>query len=435
MPQGLYPVLVTLALLLVPGVAAAKVRALVVGVSTYTSADLAGAALPGTAADAGDVAAIVAGGDAEVTLLTGREARAAAIRVALQRLVASARPGDRAVIFLAGHGVQAPARGHDEPDGLDEWFLAADAGRWDARLRALPGAIRDDELGEAISAIRARGADLWLIVDACSGGGLARGGAGVPRQIDPGLLGLPGVSRGARLDQGGMVDLPALPGAGRLVMFQAARPGAIAWERTLPDATGARRRGLFTWALIRAWREIGVHGSFADLAAAAERERVTAGPPGGPALVTGDITQPVLFAGTARDLLAVTQAAAPLAASLRIGIGRAGARCPGTPPTALAAIGEGPVVVRGCHTIAVEVTSLTGAQRITAWYRDAAGDTVALTGVTAHPITPTEPDIMSFVVSPRDPQTGSRLPTGREYLILLSEDGTEGRVVPFDTGE
>lgn len=442
MPQASFRLLIALvvgvAALMIPFRADARVRALVVGVSRYDRADLVDMALPGAAVDAAQIAAELRRRDAAVTLLTGGAAHAAAIEAALTALASASTRGDRVVIYLAGHAVQAPARGRDEADGLDEWFLAADAGNWNAGTRSLPGAIRDKAIGEAIAAARARGADVWLIVDACSAGGLARGGGtgAVARRIDPRLLGIPGTTRGGIPDTGGLVDVTTVPGGGRLVAFQAARPGEPAWERTLADDAGTRtRRGLFTWALLRAWRSVGAGGSFADLAVATERERIGAGPPGGAALIEGDIVQPVLFAGSARDLLTVARTADRLAIDVKLGVGASARTCPGPQPAKVAPIGDAPVIVRGCRGIAVELTSVGVTQNVIAWYRDARGDMVALTGAMPRRVSPGEPMLFSFIVSNRDPATRARLPSGREQLILLNEDGTRARIVEFETGD
>ncbi len=435
--QQAVPKLILLACaLMVTHPAAARVRALVVGVSQYDRVDLADAALPGAATDATAVADRLRGHGGDVTLLTGSAARASAITQALSGLVATSRPGDRVVIYLAGHGVQAPARGNDEPDGLDEWFVGADAGSWNARRHDLIGAIRDKAIGEAVGTVRARGADVWLIVDACSGGGLSRSAGGVARQMSPARLGITGIVRGGGIDRSGLVDTRAAAGSGRLVLFQAAAPGEIAWERTLADEQGHRaRRGLFTWAFLRAWRSIGTDASFAGLAAALERERLAVGPPGGPALTTGDLAQPVLFAGAARDLLAIARAAAPLTAEVRMGIGASGRTCPGTAPVDTWVVGDAVIRISGCRAIAMEVVTAGKADTIVAWYRDAGGEMIALTGAVPQRLATDTPVRFDFVVSDHDPATGARLPTGREQVILLSEDGARGRVVEFDTGE
>lgn len=94
-----------------------------------------------------------------------------------RRLREKARPGDHVVVLLAGHGSQQPADpdpADEEPDGLDEIFLAADATGWDRASSRVTNAIVDDEIRQWIGAIRNTGAVVWLIVDACHAGTMSR---------------------------------------------------------------------------------------------------------------------------------------------------------------------------------------------------------------------------------------------------------------------
>src|SRR5438034_581909 len=151
MPQALFRTL--LLFLAAAGVAApaqARLTGVAIGVSRYADVRLARAALPGAAVDAEAVDAA-----------------------------------------LKAHGAAA-----------GEMFLGADAAPWNAATHSLPGALKDDEFGGWIDQLRAKGASVWFVVDACNGGGLARGGAqdASARVLDPALLGLPSVLRGGRSD-------------------------------------------------------------------------------------------------------------------------------------------------------------------------------------------------------------------------------------------
>jgi uncharacterized caspase-like protein len=109
----------------------------------------------------------------------------AAVRQGFADLAAAARPGEQIVVQISGHGMQQPeARPGNEPDGLDEVFLPLDA-----RFREGPGATRmglpllddvltDDEIGAALAAIRAKGADVLFIADFCHSGDSTRGTTG-----------------------------------------------------------------------------------------------------------------------------------------------------------------------------------------------------------------------------------------------------------------
>jgi hypothetical protein len=88
-------------------------------------------------------------------------------------------PGDQVFILLGGHGSQVKDDNpsdptDDEPDGLDEVFLPEDV---TARNPSAAGvrAIRDDQIGRWLDAIRARGAFVFYIADTCHSGSGTRG--------------------------------------------------------------------------------------------------------------------------------------------------------------------------------------------------------------------------------------------------------------------
>ncbi len=259
-------------------------RALLIGVGDYPG-------LPARlrlTASAGDAArmrgALIAAGlpAAAIRVMSDREGARptrAAVLAALRGLAARARPGEEVLIYFSGHGAQAPARHPErEPDGLEELYLMADAARWDGSVRRVPGAIADFELEAAIDAIRARGADVWFIADACHAAGLTRGAAAVGRvkSVSEADLGIPA----AAALRGGVRDpwplrVPVRRGA--FAGFYAAAPGELAVERMLPpgepDATPS---SVFTFALARALEE-GRTRSLRDLAEAASDEAAALG--------------------------------------------------------------------------------------------------------------------------------------------------------------
>lgn len=100
----------------------------------------------------------------------GNGAKAASRKEILQALAEAAEKamtGDQVVVYLSGHGGQtADNKALSEADGLDELFLAFG-----------PQAISDDEIGEALDRIRAKGADVLFIGDFCHAGDSVRGEA------------------------------------------------------------------------------------------------------------------------------------------------------------------------------------------------------------------------------------------------------------------
>jgi hypothetical protein len=443
MRQAIFRALVTGCALLFAASASARLSGVAIGVSDYADPALSRAALPGAALDAETMrAALLARGAAadDIALLTGKAATAAAIRAAIERLVHEAAAGDRIVVYLSGHGAQVPAQPGDlgEPDGKDEVLLATDTGQWDEARGTLPGAITDNEFGGWIDALRARGASVWFVVDACSGGGLQRGGEGASaRVLDPALLRLPPPYRGGRADPSGLADASPMSAGGKLVTFYAAPAGGIAWERPLADGAAAPvRRGVFTWSLLRALASLPADANFLTLAGAADRERRALGPPGGPALVGGDLDRPALFAGDGVNLLDHARAAPAAPVALRLAVGPDGATCGGDPdPAALAPVGAAPLRIAGCRRILVDLQSASATTlTLRPWYRDAAGGYVALAGASGVSVPPGRDARFGFTVTDRDPDTGAPLPAGAEYLLLLADDGG-ALVVPLATGK
>lgn len=105
-----------------------------------------------------------------------------AIEREFRRLADRVREGDEVVILLAGHGTQQPDddpndRSDYEPDGLDEVFCPVDIEAVDAQSddQVVPNGITDDQLGEWLKVIAARGANVWILIDACHSGTMTRG--------------------------------------------------------------------------------------------------------------------------------------------------------------------------------------------------------------------------------------------------------------------
>lgn len=233
----------------------------------------------------------------------------AAILARISQLAPRLGPEDRLLLYFAGHGAQAPARGShsvSEPDGLDELFLPRDVRAWDGSVREVPNALRDDEIGSALQQLSSRGALIWAVMDSCHAGSMLRtadedhlGTRPRWRGVSPAQLGAPlRKSLAAR-------PLPswsthALP---RVVAFLAAAPdqrtaeevpeptallfpqgrasGAVASQRgagqtpspsigTRSSGPSAQHRGVFTLALEQALLEH-PKANFAELFAAIER--------------------------------------------------------------------------------------------------------------------------------------------------------------------
>jgi uncharacterized caspase-like protein len=180
---------------------------------------------------------------------------------AFQRLAEVAGPEDQVVIFLAGHGSQQPANddpGNLEPDGLDEIFLPSDVVGWNGEIGQVENAIIDDEIHAWVMAMRAKGAFVWVIVDACHAGTMTRGAPSDQereRFVPPGELvpeealaaasqraALRTSTRGEATAPKSVLDLPTTTGG--LVATYAAQADELAPEIPKPP------HGLFTYTLV-----------------------------------------------------------------------------------------------------------------------------------------------------------------------------------------
>ena len=101
---------------------------------------------------------------------------------AFEDLVRKATPDTQIVILMSGHGTQVPIPEdqknpldpkNPESDGLDEVFLPADVKSWSTL--GLGNALRDDQIGGWLNAMRDKGASVWILFDCCHSGTMTRG--------------------------------------------------------------------------------------------------------------------------------------------------------------------------------------------------------------------------------------------------------------------
>ena len=210
-----------------------------------------------------------------------------AILGAIEELVDRTGSGDRVLLYFSGHGGQRAATHPErEPDGLEEVWLAGDA-RISPDGTPSEGFIADHEIVQAVSRLLERGADVWLVVDACYAGGVTRGSTDAIVKA----LGEGAGRRGHRLrsDDAGLIgpDLisPDRTGEGRFTAFYAAGAGSLA----LASPTGS----LFTKALARAL-DSGRVASLRDLVAGTLSLDARLGPDAPRPVFEGDLDRPVL---------------------------------------------------------------------------------------------------------------------------------------------
>ena len=258
--------------------AVAENHALLIGVSNYPSLDKS-LQLEGPANDVQlmrDLLKTTGFAESHIRVLADGVAGAAAqptraaILGELDGLADAAKKGDFVYLQFGGHGTQQPSRPGKVPveaDGLDELFLPRDVGQWDGDVGSVKNALVDEELGRAISAIRAKGAFVWAVFDSCHSGNVTRGGAvrdgvrerkaspqalGVPQQaLDAARAGSLKTRGGAASGEGGALKSGAAQdGMGGFVYFYAAQSNETAPEMRLPDGAADRKPyGVFTFFL------------------------------------------------------------------------------------------------------------------------------------------------------------------------------------------
>lgn len=230
----------------------AETRALLIGVSDYD--DTAGIAdLRGPANDVRLLQDVLRGrGVSDITVLAdGVGGSAVPTRAAIlsefAELTARSASGDFVYIHFSGHGTRQADLNGDETDGLDEVFLPADITRAKAGASTIPNALVDDDIGLAVTQLRAKGVDVWLVLDAChSGSGVRAAAPGTAvRFVDPGALGVSLPQN--RVPEETIVEVQSTETGGSFVAFYSARSSELAREVNLaregePDAW----YGLFT---------------------------------------------------------------------------------------------------------------------------------------------------------------------------------------------
>lgn len=191
---------------------------------------------------------------------------AAAILKAFDALPQRVAAGDTVVIYMSGHGTQIPDDNGDEDDGLDEAFLPVDA------VPPQPGAtrfdmtnvIRDDRIGELIGALRQKDAHVWLVVDSCHSGTIARAANDEQRakEISPADFGLPAAASagpGAQKTLADQENVAAMKGS--FVAFYASQSDEMSMELAIPRGAPKDQQvwvSAFTDAMIGALERGGV---------------------------------------------------------------------------------------------------------------------------------------------------------------------------------
>ncbi len=194
----------------------------------------------------------------------------------LEKQLRQREAGSEPLVYLhfSGHGAQQPApQNSSEQDGYDEIFLPMDVKDWDFETKSVTNAITDDEIGELIEGLRATGAFVWVVFDACHSGTMTRSVSQAVsyRKLDRCALGIPNCKQAVASSTGldfnvqssdvqaknsTMNDRGSDSKAGGLVAFYAAQSNETTPELYFPstDKTDAKH-GLFTYLMMQAISE------------------------------------------------------------------------------------------------------------------------------------------------------------------------------------
>ncbi len=209
-----------------------------------------------------------------------------------QRLANTVQPGEKVVILLGGHGSKQPDSDAEnqmdhEPDGFDEIFLPSDVKGWDGDASTVENAIVDDELGSWLKKIVAKGAFVWLIMDAChSGSGIRGSEAEKSRQIPASQLVPQQVLNAAARKKSGAdtyaeTSIFSTQGPGGLVAIYAAQSHETTPERRMPiDTDGDKQRkyyGLLTYTICEILTNAGRGITYKELVQAVQARYIAMG--------------------------------------------------------------------------------------------------------------------------------------------------------------
>jgi hypothetical protein len=179
-------------------------------------------------------------------------------------LAQRAKPGDAVLILLAGHGSQQPVGADNDwiknyqPDGMDPVFCPRDVLPLEGnRSGRITNGIVDDEIGAWLRPILAKGAFVWLLVDACHSTAMIRGNGAERIRALPAARMVPQdliADAQKRAKQHAPPQPEQRPGMpDRLVALYACQASETAPEgKYPPGAENAEEHGLLSFAVARA---------------------------------------------------------------------------------------------------------------------------------------------------------------------------------------
>ncbi|MEV5689684.1 caspase family protein [Micromonospora globbae] len=242
--------------------------ALLVGIDAYRSPSVPD--LRGCGADVEEVHAYLRtrtapGVRLEARVLRDGQATRAAVIEALHSHLGRAGENDTALFWFSGHGSRAyaPEWWHEEPTAWLQTLVCADSRRGGVRD------LLDKEVSILLDTVARRAGHVAAVFDSCHSDGASREiepeEPGVQMRVVPPLRGW---SPGELLPELAGTLKPSTEPAPDHVALAACRSHERAREMDL----GGRRRGLFTWSLLRALSRLGPTATYRELLVAAQTE-------------------------------------------------------------------------------------------------------------------------------------------------------------------
>lgn len=212
-------------------------HAVLVGINSYKHVS----GLGGCINDVDDVAKLLSSSGAvpesNISKLIDASATKVAIMQAIKDILSKLKAGERAYFHFSGHGVQLPATGSEEIDGVDEVLCAYDFD-WTAET-----AIVDDELYRALLE-RPAGSEVIVTLDCCHSGDQLRDLRVRPRTLRPPAAIASELARRKGAIQG-FRKVSRSPGVSFL---SACSP----WEVAADTSFNGRANGAFSYYFLRA---------------------------------------------------------------------------------------------------------------------------------------------------------------------------------------
>ncbi|MGY3591491.1 hypothetical protein ACVIGB_008930 [Bradyrhizobium sp. USDA 4341] len=187
----------------------------------------------------------------------------AAIVDAVKNLSKRVRAKDFVYVHVSSHGSEQPKSATDptpQPFDRNQVMLPFDVRPNTTDAMTVPNGLIDEDLGGLLDMVRAKGANVFVVIDMCHAGTATRAGMAT-RHVDPADLGIrfPSERRGRMTDlhQSRPSIVHAVHGGGRLTAFFAVNATQLSYEKSFlgyaPPLVGPEQTlGVFTFLLHRA---------------------------------------------------------------------------------------------------------------------------------------------------------------------------------------